>query len=79
MINNVPIKHTGLPAEHPGLGLEEGRPGGLPQRDQVRDVGPVLPGPRVLHPGQQHDHRQQHHHQSRDAQVRFAMEIIAIL
>ena len=60
-----------LPDEHPRLGLEEGWPGGLPQWDQVWDVGPVVPGPWLLHPGQQHDHRQQHHHQSRDAQVRF--------
>ena len=69
MINNDPIKHTGLPAEHPWLGLEEGRPGGLPQRDQVRDVGPVLSGTRVLHSRQQHDHCQQHRHFSGDAQV----------
>ena len=41
---------AGLPAQHPRLGLAEGRPGRLSQRDQVRHVGPVRPGSRILHP-----------------------------
>ena len=58
---------SGLFAEHPGLGLEAGRPGSLHQRGQVRPPRPVLSCLRLLHHGEQHDDHQPARHHSRDA------------
>ena len=63
------VNPPGAAAQHPWLGLAAGRPGRVPQRGQVRDAGPVLPRAGLLHPRQQHDHRQQPRHQPGDAQV----------
>ena len=48
----------GILAEHPRLGLEARRPGGLHQRGQVWPPRPVLPRLRLLHDGEQHDDHQ---------------------
>ena len=58
---------SGLFAEHPGLGLEAGRPGSLHQRGQVWPPRPVLPCLRLLHHGEQHDDHQPARHHSGDA------------
>ena len=59
----------GVPAQHPWLGLAAGRPGGLPERGEVRPARPVRPRPRLLHHGQQRGDQQLQGHPPRDAQV----------
>ena len=48
-LRNFEILHSGLPPQHPGLGLEERRPGRLSERDQVRHAGSVRPRTGILH------------------------------